>query len=81
MNNELPKNETLIQIDGKLTKMMETAKATKEGTLDILGNPKVLPDVLDNVSRVQRKLDKIHGENLLEIMNKDDRKMIEVYGS
>lgn len=32
--------------------MMETAKATKEGTLDILGNPKVLPDVLDNVSRV-----------------------------
>ncbi len=61
MNNQLPKHESLIQIDTKLVKMMQTAQASKEGTLDILGNPRVLPDVVDNATRVQWKLDKIHG--------------------
>lgn len=54
MNEDMitPRNETLIKIDKKLENMKDLAQAKKEGTLDVVGNAKVLPEVLDPQARV-----------------------------
>lgn len=61
--------------------MKEKAIAKKEGTLDVLGNPKVLPEVMDNVQRVKRRIDRANAENLMGIMKKDDEKLRQLYGT
>jgi hypothetical protein len=52
--------------------MSDKAKGVRD--LNILGNPKVLPDVIDDKQRVARRVDRAHGDQLLQIMQDEELK-------
>ncbi len=82
MNEDLkaPKNEILIRIEAQLTKKKEMTIAKRDDNLNILDNPKVLPQVNDSADKIDKKLRKHRAENLVEIMKKDDEKVRQLYG-
>ena len=82
MNEDLrtPKNEVLIKIEAQLAQKKEKTIAKRDDNLNILDNPKVLPQVNDSADKIDKKLRKHRAENLIEIMKKDDEKVRQLYG-
>jgi hypothetical protein len=53
--------------------------AKKEGQQLVMGKPPVLPPVQDDKQRLQRKLDRVHAEQLMEVMDADEKKFKSVF--
>ena len=77
MNEDLrtPKNEVLIKIEAQLAQKKEKTIAKRDDNLNILDNPKVLPEVINPSDKIDKKLRKHRAQNLVDIMNRDDDKV------
>lgn len=72
VNNDLPKDELYYQIQAEMAKKEDQAKAKKDKNENLLGNSKVLPEVMDPADKIRRKLDERNGKNFSEMEAKDE---------
>jgi hypothetical protein len=56
INQDLPKDELFYKIQAEMIAQADQAKAKKEKNQNPLGNSRVLPEVMDPVDKLRRKL-------------------------
>jgi hypothetical protein len=71
MEKDLPKDEIWIRLEAEQEQKRQLKIAKKEGRMNILGNPKVLPEVQSQAQKVKERLDKAHGAQLKQLMVED----------
>ncbi len=80
VKNDLPRDEVFYQIQAEIQKKQDQQQARAEKSENPLGNKRVLPEVLEPTDRISRKLDIRHRDELLALMDKDEKKLEELYG-
>lgn len=71
LEKDLPKDEIWIRLEVEQEQKRQLKIAKKEGRMNILGNPKVLPEVQSQAQKVKERLDKAHGAQLKQLMVED----------
>lgn len=69
---DIPRDELYLRLEAEADRERERKRAHKEGKTNIIGNPMVLPKVQTDAERVQERLHRVHGAQLLALIEEDE---------
>lgn len=74
IENALPRDETFLRLETEMEAQRQIKLANKNGTSNVLGNPRVLPKVQTKEERVKERVDRAHGEKEMRFMKEDEER-------